>query len=276
MLSTVPRAVLSCGMQLSAPPAPAEVIEMIGRTLAAHPRVLRVILIGSRARGDAQIDSDYDVVVELDADPMQAAVLERDLWDMIPRRRGWELNLIGSGRGEIERWANDPGRIEWDVVRQGRVLYAADGDYALRVPPRRVREGPPESLDDWIFRARQDLEVAQIVLERGFWDHAAYHCQQSGEKYLKALLVSRFVRPERTHELSDLRNAIQAIGIPLDAIEEDCRTLTPFGIESHYGPPRASESAARAALRAAERIRDVVLLQFSNVPADSSSLRDSE
>jgi len=47
--------------------------------------------------------------------------------------------------------------------------------------------------------------------------------------------------------------------MPLDAIEEDCLILTPFGVESRYGPPRASEPTARAALLAAERIRDAVL-----------------
>lgn len=240
-------------MPVFAPPAPDEIIASIGRTLAAHPRVLRVILIGSRARGDAQIDSDYDVVVELNADPVRTAALGRDLEEMIPHR-GWELNLITSARGEIERWANDPGRIEWDVVRQGKVLYSASGDYELRIPPRRLREGPPESLADWIFRARQDLQVAGLVLGKGYWDHAAYHAQQSGEKYLKALLVKANVRPARTHVLEELLVGLRALGIGLEGLDADCAFLSKFALRSRYGIVHASEAQACHALECIERL----------------------
>ncbi len=37
--------------------------ELARRILVAEPRVLRVLLFGSRARGDAAPDSDYDLIV---------------------------------------------------------------------------------------------------------------------------------------------------------------------------------------------------------------------
>jgi predicted nucleotidyltransferase len=55
-------------MTPQAPPAPPEVVREFHRRLAAHfgPRLLRLVLFGSYARGEAGPDSDVDVAVVLD------------------------------------------------------------------------------------------------------------------------------------------------------------------------------------------------------------------
>jgi predicted nucleotidyltransferase len=44
------------------------VLERIRRTIVEHLRPRRVVLFGSRARGSAAPDSDYDIMVEMETD----------------------------------------------------------------------------------------------------------------------------------------------------------------------------------------------------------------
>src|SRR5438094_158841 len=54
----------------------------------------------------------------------------------------------------------------------------------------------PET-ERWVDVVRSDLEVAALTLERGYFQHTVFHCQQSVEKVLKAIWVER--RGEGTH-----------------------------------------------------------------------------
>src|SRR5947209_7662010 len=92
---------------------PEIVLEQITQTIVErlHPR--RIILIGSRARGDARPDSDYDVVVEFDTDKKTAWEYGRQIYGFFPDRH-WSLNVIERVVGDIERSADDPGTIDWD------------------------------------------------------------------------------------------------------------------------------------------------------------------
>jgi predicted nucleotidyltransferase len=152
------------------------VLQDIVRRLVERLGPRRIILFGSRARGDARADSDYDVAVELEKTIDRPIDLMRDILAYFPGRRDWELNVFLRGVGEIERDADDPGTIDWDIVRQGRLLYAAEGvSRELQRPPagadspRAVRERPrrpPASVRKWVKRAADDLTAAEVLLER--------------------------------------------------------------------------------------------------------------
>ncbi|MEX2179233.1 MAG: HEPN domain-containing protein [Gemmatimonadaceae bacterium] len=214
-------------------PPPEEIIATIGERIAQGCAPLRVILIGSHARGDARPDSDYDVVVEFNAEPGRAIELGRELHALFPER--WPVNVIARGRGEIEQGANDPGMIDWDIVRQGKVLYSAPGAYELPVPltPRVYErpETPPLSVATWRLRAWRDLDHARFSMTHGDgWEYACFNAQQSAEQYLKAL---RGMSPE-------------------------CELLNAYAVETRYGPVMANEAEAVAAIAAAERIAAAV------------------
>ena len=61
----------------------AEVIDRIARVFAAVPGVRRVILYGSRAKGNFHTGSDIDLVIEGDVSPSQLLKIESDLDDLL-------------------------------------------------------------------------------------------------------------------------------------------------------------------------------------------------
>lgn len=65
----------------------------------------------------------------------------------------------------------------------------------------------------WVHKAENDLRTAEYVLTMPSdcpTDTVCFHCQQAGEKYLKALLALHQVEFPRTHDLIALLNLLRA------------------------------------------------------------------
>ena len=87
------------------------------------PRVDRIILFGSRARGDARPDSDYDLLVvveEIAAEDKEAYLLAlyRALRDGQPVAEPWVLS-----RAEFEETKTVAGSAAYPAWAEGVVLY---------------------------------------------------------------------------------------------------------------------------------------------------------
>jgi len=231
--------------------------------VAAAVRPWRIILFGSRARGTAKPDSDYDFYIEVDAD-------ERALPDIQGRARaalysqGLSFDAKVVQRGSLERRRDDPGTIEWDVAREGQVLFADPDASTSIAPASRVREPrpeTPESVAEWVDRAERDIRHAEHLWasHQDFWPELCWLSQQMSEKLMKALLVSRFVRPERTHDLNKLLEAVRREGVDLGPLDADSELLTPHAIEARYGPGLGlTEQNARDARDAAARLLSAI------------------
>lgn len=61
-----------------------------------------------------------------------------------------------------------------------------------------------------------------------------YHCQQSIEKLLKGLLISKNVTIKRTHDLGLLAELLQEYETVDEKYLEMCDDLTPYGVKIRY------------------------------------------
>lgn len=94
-----------------------------GRRLAAAAPDARVILFGSHARGEAGPGSDLDLLViepEVKHRNAEFVRLRRALGEI-----GVPVDLILYGESHVEEWADLPGTLIHDALREGRVLAGA-------------------------------------------------------------------------------------------------------------------------------------------------------
>ena len=112
----------------------------------------------------------------------------------------------------------------------------------------------------WLLSAETDLNVAQHLFETYYpkpIEIICYHCQQSAEKAIKALILSMETGEgiPKKHDLSFLLQQIKnRIAIP-DAIYDCADTLTPYGVSVRYpNELNLSEQNAKNAVLRAEQI----------------------
>ncbi len=88
---------------------------------AARPR--KIVLFGSHARGEADADSDLDVlVVEKDV-PDRGAEMVRLNRVLSPLRLPVDLLVVSED--VFQYWCDTPGNLYFEAVTEGKVLYEA-------------------------------------------------------------------------------------------------------------------------------------------------------
>jgi predicted nucleotidyltransferase len=98
-----------------------EVVDRAGRLLAdAAPPKSKVILFGSRGRGDAGIDSDFDFLVIEPSVASKAAEMVRLRAALDPLKVAADVVVVP--REYAETWGDVPGTLIHDALVEGRVL----------------------------------------------------------------------------------------------------------------------------------------------------------
>ena len=104
----------------------AELLDQITRTIVErfHPR--RIILFGSRARGEATSESDLDLFIEMEtqARPPERAVEVSSAFGLRP----WSLDLVVYTPEEVRRLRKINGTPVSVIEAEGKVLYERPSD----------------------------------------------------------------------------------------------------------------------------------------------------
>jgi len=125
---------------------------------------------------------------------------------------------------------------------------------------------------DWLTRAHQDLRAALILAAAVDppLDVAIYHCQQAGEKAVKAYLQWCDEPFAKTHNLRALVIQAATLNKGFDAFENPAEILTPYVSAFRYPggaeDPMPSREEFDEALQHAQAIYDFVL---SLLPAEA-------
>jgi HEPN domain-containing protein len=134
---------------------------------------------------------------------------------------------------------------------------------------RRPEEVKRELVQQWLAKADGDLAVAELLLSQGpgYYEALAFHCQQAGEKYLKALLTWYQVEFPRTHDIGQLLDLVALASPDVAESLQPLASLTPYGVAPRYPgePLELSDAQAREAVDLARLARAIASHHLSDV-----------
>ena len=152
----------------------------------------RIILFGSYGEKSLKNGSDIDLIVIKQTDKRlieRQIEVERILCDrLLP------LDIIVYTSEEVRFLYSIGSPFIEEVMEKGRVLYMRKMTMA------------------WMKDAEEELDSAVILHEHKKYRSACYHSEQCVEKGLKAAILERGKRPERTHDIVELVNKVLSFG----------------------------------------------------------------
>jgi HEPN domain-containing protein len=178
-----------------------------------------IYLFGSRARGDTDPDSDYDLLIVVS--------------DGFPQGQANSVTAFSLVEGR---------RIPWTSPCRGRCGSPGVVNKSARLNTRsRARASccmNAAIVREWLDHVEADLDAAWSCGRgpRARLDRSAYLLQQAAEK-LKAVLVSADIDPPRTHDMAEL-----VLALPEDMPFRDqlaaLSALTPYATGFRYQTPQ--------------------------------------
>jgi HEPN domain-containing protein len=86
----------------------------------------------------------------------------------------------------------------------------------------------------WLKYAEENLQSARVLLKSELFNPCLQNAQQSIEKALKALLIEYSVAFRKTHSINELKHAVDAKGIQIELLEDECDFLDSIYLPSKY------------------------------------------
>jgi len=220
----------------------------------------RIILFGSRARGEATRDSDIDLLVIVDDDTPAEKLTSKAGYEADRSGRAADVFPMRAETFERERAIVNTLAAEADL--DGIVVFGSPKGSCMKTPDQRARW---QAVDDWLTTANEDRRVAALCLAadpplRGV---AAFHCQQAVEKLLKGFLTLAGKRGGKTHSLAQLGAGATGSFPEIAELVAAARDWSNWAVDFRYPsrrrraqPPQAEE------LRRALAVIDVLAAQL--------------
>jgi HEPN domain-containing protein len=93
-----------------------------------------------------------------------------------------------------------------------------------------------ECYTEWLTIAEADVGSAEYL--KGMHpmprDIMCFHCQQCAEKALKGFIVMQNVRPNKTHDLEELRALCESYNQKFDLMKTQCTFLNRYSVVPRY------------------------------------------
>ena len=225
-----------------------EMLQSILREIRRVSTPVKVVLLGSRARGDFDAESDYDVLVVL-SDEAELKI-EREKLESAVAKLPASVQLLVKRWSEYEAMSGVTVGLWRNIRDEGVVLYERALPNLIKPLEMKTNQDIAKTL---LEKAKVDLESARILSEHlNQMEAIGFHCQQAVEKALKAVLAYRDVHFPRTHELGEILKLLVANGIVFDERLNEAVKLNEFAVDMRYDTVEF-EIDAKTALSLAER-----------------------
>jgi HEPN domain-containing protein len=215
----------------------------------------RVILFGSRARGDATRDSDIDLLVIVDDDTPDAKLGWKAGREAHRSRHAADVFPMRAETFERDRGIANTLAAEADA--DGIVVYGSPKGFCMKAPDTRARW---QAVERWLRVAERDrkMVLACMASDPPLYDGAAFHCQQAVEKLLKGFLTLAGKRGGKIHSLEQLGALAQASFPDITELVAAAHGWSKWAWVYRYpeedAPPQPDETEIRAALDVIERL----------------------
>ena len=243
-----------------------EFISMMTERIVQEYDPLQIILFGSQARGNADRNSDIDLLVvfpELSDKRKTAIDIMHNLSDIpVPK------DILVSTPEELERHRTRIGSVLRYAQQEGKVLWKSwntdasksDPSYDMSIKEEKSDMQTADRLEDttrWMRYAEEDLITAEMLLSQQQIPprQACWFAQQSAEKALKAALIFLQIDFHRTHNLNDLRDMVPE-SWQLKTAYPNLSNLTRWAVEARY-PETMQEATNTEASEAVKQARSI-------------------
>ena len=192
-----------------------DIVAACRKVLSQWPRARAAVLFGSRARGTAHLNSDWDVAIVLEGDEPRQPGLATSVFprsevpDALVRIDAWALS-----EDDLRRRCHILGTLPYAVCRDGRVLA---GEWTRPGPEHMERECAVDP-EDWASRMRLVVVKVHAALApicamagSGTWAVSGGYCSvllqvtaDAAELLVKAAIERRGVPADRSHDIAGL------------------------------------------------------------------------